>query len=96
MGHFFLGKVLGHDQLMERARLMFQSPYLMKSANYILKGFCEQNPDIVREVLEEDKKLKGTFDEAGDHDTRPRKAGLKRYFNGRTVQAWAYREAGYG
>lgn len=61
-GAFNFGYVLEHDQLMERARLMFKSPYLMKPANYILKGFCEKNPDIVREVLEEDRKLAKTID----------------------------------
>ena len=47
---FNFGWVLDHDRLLERARLMFQSPYIRES--YIGKSFCEKNPSIVKEVLD--------------------------------------------
>ena len=54
---FNFGWVLDHDRLLKRAQLMFQSPYIQES--YIGKSFCEKNPDIVKELLEEDEpKLK--------------------------------------
>lgn len=52
--NFGLPGLLTHDELMERARLMFQSPYLTKAGNYILKGFCDRNPAIVKELLDEE------------------------------------------
>lgn len=47
---FNFGWVLDHDRLLERARLMFQSPYIRES--YIGKSFCEKNPSIVKELLD--------------------------------------------
>jgi Protein of unknown function (DUF5672) len=48
---FNFGWVLEHDRLLERARLMLKSPYIRES--YIMKAFCEKNPDIIKELLDE-------------------------------------------
>jgi hypothetical protein len=50
------GLVLDHDRLLERARLMFKSLYIRDS--YIAKAFCEKNPDVVKELLDEENSPK--------------------------------------
>ncbi len=40
--------VLDHDRLLERARMMQQSKYIIGS--YIWRNFCELNPDVVAEL----------------------------------------------
>lgn len=57
-GAFNFNLVLDHDRLLERARLMFQSPQLTQPNNYILKGFCDRNPDIIKELLDEENNFK--------------------------------------
>lgn len=54
-GAFNFGFVLDKERLKERARLMFKSPYLTKPANYILQGFCANNPDLVKEMADEEQ-----------------------------------------
>lgn len=50
---FNFGLVLDHDKLLERARLMLESPYIAKPDSYILKNFCHKYPEIVKEAMEE-------------------------------------------
>lgn len=54
-GAFRFGMALAdqHVRLLERARLMFESPYLTKDGSYIMKAFCERHPEIVKELVEE-------------------------------------------
>ena len=48
--------VLDHEKLLERVRLAFESKYIRES--YIGKTFCEKHPDIVKELLEEERSQK--------------------------------------
>lgn len=59
-GAFNFGLVLDHDRLLERARLMFQSPQLTQPNNYIMNGFCDRNPEIVNELLDEERAMELT------------------------------------
>lgn len=48
---FNWGVVLSKERLRERAEIALSSPYIAKPDSYILKNFCEKNPDVVREIL---------------------------------------------
>lgn len=40
--------VFDHDQLIERAKLMIESPYIRDS--YMMKNFVQTNPEIIKEI----------------------------------------------
>jgi Protein of unknown function (DUF5672) len=52
---FNFGIVLDHDRLLERARLMMASPMIADS--YIMRAFCEINPDVIRELQNEQESV---------------------------------------
>jgi hypothetical protein len=70
-GAFNFGHVLVHDQLFERARLMFKSPYLgaSKRGSYIWKAFVERHPDIVKQVEAQEAGIAEVF--GGEGEGRP-------------------------
>ncbi len=43
-------KVLDHDRLLERAKLMQQSAYIGKQDGYLWQNFCKSCPDIITEL----------------------------------------------
>jgi hypothetical protein len=48
-GAFNFGQVFEHDELLERAKLMFMSPYIRES--YIGRAFAQNNPELMQELL---------------------------------------------
>jgi hypothetical protein len=44
-------KVLDYDRLLERFKIAVKSPALSKPDSYIMKSFCEMNPEIARKLL---------------------------------------------
>jgi hypothetical protein len=56
---FNFNEVLSSVDLEERARLMLASPYISKT-EYIMKAFCQKNPELMRRLVEEQlEKAKG-------------------------------------
>lgn len=47
---FNFGAVLQGERLRERAKLVLASPYISKQ-DYIMRGFCNSHPDLVRELM---------------------------------------------
>jgi hypothetical protein len=44
-------KVLDYDRLLERFKIAVKSPALSRPDSYIMKSFCEMNPEITRKLL---------------------------------------------
>lgn len=44
-------KVLTKERLVERMTIALQSPYITKPGGYMLKSFCDVNPELVKELL---------------------------------------------
>lgn len=55
---FNFNEVLPHDKLVERAKLMLQSPTISHTS-YMMEAFCKKNPDLVRELLQGEAAAKG-------------------------------------
>lgn len=43
--------VLDRKRLRDRMQIALASPYIAKPGSYILKAFCEKNPDVIKEFL---------------------------------------------
>lgn len=54
---FNWGIVLDHDRLLERVEVALRSPYIAKPDSYIMKTFCQANPEIIKEILIRDGHL---------------------------------------
>lgn len=43
--------VLEYERLLERMKIVFSSKYISNPQGYILKAFCQNNPDVARRIL---------------------------------------------
>lgn len=50
-GMFNWSHVLDAERLRERAKIALQSSYITRPGSYILRAFCERNPDLIKELL---------------------------------------------
>lgn len=48
---FNWGRVLSPERLRERVEIALRSPYITKPGSYMLKAFCETNPNLIKEIL---------------------------------------------